>query len=72
MLKILATCSRLSLLTLRLPARRLELAVAARSRFVVVFNWMHTTNSHNLSDKQENQDALENGKRKRDNSNSFR
>ncbi|XP_024891439.1 DNA ligase 1 isoform X1 [Temnothorax curvispinosus] len=68
MLKILATCSRLS--SLALPARRLELAVAAHSRFVVVFNWIHTTNSHNSSDKQENQDAVENGKRKRDSSNS--
>ncbi|XP_077261366.1 DNA ligase 1 isoform X1 [Temnothorax americanus] len=68
MLKILAKCSRLS--SLALPARRLELAVAAHSRFVVVFNWIHTTNSHNSSDKQENQDAVENGKRKRDSSNS--
>ncbi|KAG5328951.1 DNLI1 ligase, partial [Acromyrmex heyeri] len=66
MLKILTTCSRLS--SLALPIRRLELAVAAHTRFVV-FNWIHTTNSHNLSDKQ-NQNATENGKRKRDSSNS--
>ncbi|XP_018395103.1 PREDICTED: DNA ligase 1 isoform X1 [Cyphomyrmex costatus] len=65
MLKILTTCSRLS--SLALPMQRLELAVAAHNRFV--FNWIHTTNSHNLSDKQ-NQNATENGKRKRDSSNS--
>ncbi|XP_018339725.1 PREDICTED: DNA ligase 1 isoform X1 [Trachymyrmex septentrionalis] len=66
MLKILTTCSRLSLLAL--PIRRLELAVTTRSRFLV-FNWIHTINSHNLSDKQ-NQNATENAKRKRDSSSS--
>ncbi|KAL6426983.1 hypothetical protein ACFW04_009289 [Cataglyphis niger] len=69
MLKIIATCSRLNSLTL--SVRRFEFANTAHNRFVVVFNWIHTTNSNNLSDKEKNQDAPGSGKRKRDNSNSL-
>ncbi|XP_011646999.1 DNA ligase 1 [Pogonomyrmex barbatus] len=68
MLKLLTTYSRLN--SLVLPARQLEFAIAARSRFLVIFNRIYTTNSHDSSDKQSNQDASENGKRKRDNSDS--
>ncbi|XP_070169027.1 DNA ligase 1 isoform X3 [Polyergus mexicanus] len=65
MLKILATCSRLS--SLSLPVRHFELASTTHSRFVVVFNWIHATNSNNLSDKEKNSPGS--SKRKRDDSN---
>lgn len=64
MLKILATWSHVTW-SLALRTRRLEFAAAARSRFTVIFNRIHTTNSNDLSEKK---DALGNGKRKRDNS----
>ncbi|XP_029155818.1 DNA ligase 1 isoform X2 [Nylanderia fulva] len=69
MLRILTTCSRLNSLTL--PIRRFEFANAINSRFVVIFNWIHATNSNNLSDKEKNQDAPGSSKRKRNNSNGF-
>jgi len=67
MLKILVACLRLAL-----PARRLEYATVIRNRFVIIFNRIHTINSNNLFNKEEDYDVQGNGKRKRDSSKAAR